>query len=158
MEKATRLSRQSDCKFLVSAHFQVGHRLLRLLFVPIHIGKRLHHGLQQGRLIVFHTEQIVFAEVLQHLEQRSIGERGIAREQLNKGILFEKLVGMLLQTISFVRLIPFGRILGEDDVKVMHKQVERMGHALFGTWIGNGSESGDESRKGRSGSGQGKPP
>ena len=30
---------------------------------PINICERLHNGLQQSRLIIFHTEQIVFAEV-----------------------------------------------------------------------------------------------
>jgi hypothetical protein len=102
------------------------------LFVPINIGERLHHRLQQCRLIVFHAEQIVFAEVLQHLQQRTIRESGIAGEQLNEGIFLEKVFGVLLQTITFVRLITFDGLLGKDKIEVVNEEVEHVNGSATG--------------------------
>jgi len=78
------------------------------------------------------------------LEQRSIRESGIAGEQLNKRIFLKKVFGVLLQTISFVRLVPFDRILSKDKVEVVDEEVEHVnGFAvseskLFGSFSVNG--------------------
>ena len=84
------------------------------------------HGRAARRLIVFHTEQIIFAEVLQNLQYRASRERSVASEQLNERIFLKKLFRMLLQTVSFIGFIAADRILCKDKIEVVNEHIEQM--------------------------------